>query len=98
MLGLKAGYRVWGERFDGEVEVERIKGEGAAEASEGTVATESDARDVMETNTEEVDGSMPVANQKVVEARADTVRAKQKAGSGVVCGAQRDGRPHSSPV
>ncbi|CAM9261942.1 unnamed protein product [Ascophyllum nodosum] len=73
VLGLKAGYRVWGERFDGEVEVERIKGEGAAEASEGTVATESDARVVMETNTEEVDGSMPVANQKVVEARADTV-------------------------
>lgn len=43
VLGLKPGYRVWGERYDGEVEAERIKEDGEGEVQECTEATTAKA-------------------------------------------------------
>lgn len=72
VLGLKPGYRVWGERFDGEVDAERM-GEGSeVPRSEGeAVSVVAEGKGGVD-GAQEATGTVPVATAKLVEVRNPT--------------------------
>lgn len=84
VLGLKPGYRVWGERFDGEVEAERIKEDGEGEGQEGTEATTGKA------SAMPAEGGGASATETTVAANESSV--------GVVVGTEADEIDGTVPV
>lgn len=69
VLGLQPGYRVWGERFDGEVDPSQIV------EAEGEVATEGGDAVVVGTPVEAVDCAVLEVTAKVVQGEGREVTA-----------------------
>lgn len=86
VLGLKPGYRVWGERFDGEVEAGRIKEDREGEVLEGTEVTTTTAK----APATPVDGVGASVTENSVAANGSSV--------GVVVGMEADEVDGTVPV